>query len=258
MANTSLALDHLRQDLTELKLIFEFPKYYIAKYFNDLKNEIDLAFVKKKQTCDDLSQEMKIDSIWTDLRNKTASFEKECKQKQETQPFSQEVTQKIINLIEESFNRVLSNKDIVSRPGLETFNSELFNSYPFALKSPDETKKVNVNLFQMISSSEQTFKKFRTMTSISENEEENEDLHDLYDLIYDERKVVEKCLFLSRTMFFIKYSDLSNDMFAQLDPKVNAGTLVLIEDDYFDCKTVSFFKKYLFVIFIQRSFYLTY
>jgi len=254
----------LKEEISELKLIFEFPKYFIGNFFNDLRNDIDLAFVKKKHETQSLQQQMKIEGIWTDLRNEIISFEKECKQKQDSQPIDQEITNKIINLLEESYNHLISNRYMTFetesiKPAIKKLNSELENltgyfSRSLSISSKEELirakSKPASNLFQIISESEQ-FKKFKPMISICENESINDELQDLHDLIYDERKLFEKLMFLNKTMFFLRLDsnekiEENRRLFAQLDPNINAGVLFLIENEYFDSRTISFFKRYFF------------
>ena len=253
------ALDQLREEIEELKLIYEYPKYFIGNYFNDLKNDLNLAFAKKKLATRNLQYQMKIEAIWTDLRYQIEAYEKDCRQNQDELRIDPELSKKLINFAEDSYSQLLSNRYVANaseestKPTLEKSNSDFCRlfSRTFSNKSNEEISKSKIektsNLLHIVSASEK-FKKFKPMISICENEPVSDEFQDLYDLIYDERKMFERLMFLNKTMFFIRSDSNENieenkKLFAHLDPNTNAGVLVFIETEYLDSKTINFFKR---------------
>ena len=70
--------------LEDLKLIIEMPKLYLANYFQDLRNKVDLEMVSKQILHNNhIEKKNELNQIWIEMISKIDSFEKECKNKDE-------------------------------------------------------------------------------------------------------------------------------------------------------------------------------
>ena len=68
-----LGVKNLLNKKERLTEICETPKLYLANYFSDLRRDIDLEIVQKKEP-----NNRKLNEFWLEIINKIDSFEKEC------------------------------------------------------------------------------------------------------------------------------------------------------------------------------------
>ena len=121
------------QKLEGLKSIVELPKLYLAYYFQELRNKVDLEMVSKQMLHrNDIEMKNKSNQIWIEMISKIDSFEKQCKNKDELQSNSNRIDQirimldnqnELTNLViiedkilEEEFNllkKLFQNKTII-------------------------------------------------------------------------------------------------------------------------------------------------
>ena len=72
--------------LDELQLIVEIPNLYLANYFQELRNKVDIEmFSKQKIQNNDIEKKNEIDQIWVEMISEIYSFEKQCKNKDKLQ-----------------------------------------------------------------------------------------------------------------------------------------------------------------------------
>ena len=71
----SLSKDQLLKQLADLKQIVESPKFYLANYFSDLRNNVDKQIVLN-QAKNDANQE-KLQKLWEQMIEKIDLFEKQ-------------------------------------------------------------------------------------------------------------------------------------------------------------------------------------
>ena len=72
------------EKLATLKSIIENPNYYLAKYFQELRDNVDIDMASK-QIFHNNDNKMKneLDLIWIEIISKIYSFEKQCKNEDE-------------------------------------------------------------------------------------------------------------------------------------------------------------------------------
>ena len=72
--------------LEDLKLIVEMPKLYLANYFQELRNKVDLEmFSKQILHNNEIEMKNELNQNWIEMISKIDTFEKECKNKDELQ-----------------------------------------------------------------------------------------------------------------------------------------------------------------------------
>ena len=67
-------LNKLSNEINDIKFLFEFPKLYMSKYFDDLRYRVDNFFASKQIE----SSESETKLIYLTMISKIDSFEKEC------------------------------------------------------------------------------------------------------------------------------------------------------------------------------------
>ena len=89
-------MNKLKEILADLKILIEIPRLYLANYFQELRNRIDLLAVER---CFNETNEKELNANWTLIIKKIASFEKECFRKMPTNQFSKDVASDALNLV---------------------------------------------------------------------------------------------------------------------------------------------------------------
>ena len=78
--STEITKEKFLKDLNELKDALEYPKLFMANYFNDLRNDVDIAFAPKQlEFLHDQEKKKQIDDLWQQMINRIDTFEKNCK-----------------------------------------------------------------------------------------------------------------------------------------------------------------------------------
>ena len=73
--------------LDELQLIVEIPNLYLANYFQELRNKVDIEMLSKQILHNNDNEDIKneVNQNWKEMISKIYSFEKECKNKDKLQ-----------------------------------------------------------------------------------------------------------------------------------------------------------------------------
>ena len=67
------------QKLEDLKSIVELPKLYLANYFQELRNKVDIEMVSKQMLHNNhIEMKTELNQIWVEMISKIDSFEKQC------------------------------------------------------------------------------------------------------------------------------------------------------------------------------------
>ena len=163
--NKTVSIIQLKEDLEQLKLLLSKPDLYIWNYFNDLKNEIDIAFGTKLLEEPVDSENLNI--IWLQMIDKVKQYEQEC---------------------------------LTATPSLDQFETKFLKS--IYLKSI-ESKLCDI-ITEDIESNEPRTKKLKVYVNVyKENEEKKQRLNDLNELIYEETTKLEEVIFLNKSIMFI-------------------------------------------------------
>lgn len=102
----------LKTDLESLRNLLNYPRFYLSNYFNDIRNEADVAFIKKDLDETDPDFKRKIKENWLEIIEKIDSFEKECIQMLAGNSFSKQIQNETNELIEKIENKLNENKSV--------------------------------------------------------------------------------------------------------------------------------------------------
>ena len=212
-----MSVEILEKKFDYLKEVFKQPRLALSCYFSDLRNQVDLACIKKTNSLETDADKKIVNKNWSAIINRINSFEEECLNRQVDNEFDVDVAQRArdsIQLIESKLNDYRQSQAVVAKNEEE--------------KEENEEKQTDTDS-ESDSGSE------------SENDEnDNEAFNMLADLIYDALFELQKILFLNKTMFFLlfrkdsyyrTYSENYQNNFRQQFP--NASTH----------RTVNIFKK---------------
>ena len=78
---TEITKEQLLNELKELKLIAQLPKFYLNNYFIDLRNDVDKEILAKQMEQDEQDNEAKIsqlNELWKEISLRIQSFENSC------------------------------------------------------------------------------------------------------------------------------------------------------------------------------------
>ena len=110
MAFLAKQKSNLRNQFEQLNLLYQFPRLYLHKYFNDMKTRIDITFVKKERILIDDQLKEELNNNWFDMLQKVNQFEQDCLRKL-TMKFDPE-TNRNIQLISDRIRNNESNQDL--------------------------------------------------------------------------------------------------------------------------------------------------
>ena len=103
----------LKEELKQLKSLFELPRIYITNHFSDMRRKVEVAFVMKGQNIDSREARKLLEQDRIKTINLIVSFEQDCLKRQKINTFNNEITTrtlKQIKLIEkklEEMNRFM-------------------------------------------------------------------------------------------------------------------------------------------------------
>jgi hypothetical protein len=93
-------LNEISQKIENLKFMFECKRLFLANYFSELRNHVDLAHYTKIESQQDENLKKKITENWLSMIAFIDSFEKECLKKSPNNRYSESLTTKLNQTIQ--------------------------------------------------------------------------------------------------------------------------------------------------------------
>lgn len=196
-------LNNLKNQYEQLKKTFESPRLFLSTYFADLRNEVDIAFLKMNQSEHGMEVKHKLNDAWFQMIEQINTFETECLKIRVSNSFNPEFTQEVrekIELIDIILNDL--NNQVVVEEAKQAFSNEL--------KSKDD---------------EDNF---------------NEVSNLIYEETYKIEKMLflnQTMMFLDKT----NWNDAS--LFDVMNTKTTFGKIYFVQNEYFGKQTLGYIKK---------------